>query len=183
MSSVFFGGSRKLSRLNSQIRQRILGLTQKQFTVLIGDANGADKAVQSFLAEEGYRNVEVYCMEGECRNNIGNWPTVSVHHHQDKKDFSFYVQKDAEMSRKASYGFMLWDGKSKGTLNNILNLVQQGKMALVYFSPDREFVTVKGKTDVEQLVARCDADSKQIFERTLKLTDRASSHQGTLQLA
>lgn len=183
MSAVFVGGSRRLSRLNSQIRQRLLGLTQKRFTVLVGDANGADKAVQTFLASEGYRDVEVYCMEGECRNNVGDWPTVFVRPQRDKKDFAFYAMKDAEMSRKAEYGFMLWDGKSKGTLNNILNLIQQGKMALVYFSPDREFVAVKRRTDVEMLVSRCDPEAKRLFEKALRLTDRAASNQGTFELA
>ena len=30
---------------------------------------------------------------------------------------------------------MLWDGLSKGTLNNVLNLLDRGKKVVVYFNP------------------------------------------------
>lgn len=183
MSSVFFGGSRKISRLNSQLRTRIRNLMTSKHTVLVGDANGIDKAVQSFLAGEGYGNVKVYCMEGTCRNNIGHWPSVSVSAKGKKKDFAYFALKDAEMSRDADFGFMIWDGKSKGTLNNVLNLIQQGKSVLVYFSPRKEFVPVKSKPDVEQLVTRCDAESKEVLEKVIQLSKRADSKQGALNLA
>ena len=38
--------------------------------ILVGDANGADKAVQQHVASRRYEHVLVYCMD-ECRNNIG----------------------------------------------------------------------------------------------------------------
>lgn len=34
------------------------------------------------------------------------------------------------MAKAADYGFMIWNGKSKGTLNNIINLVQYNKNVL-----------------------------------------------------
>jgi hypothetical protein len=43
------------------------------------------------------------------------------------------------MAREAKCGLMLWDGKSKGTLNNILNLIAAEKRTLVYFAPTRDF--------------------------------------------
>lgn len=30
----------------------------------------------------------------------------------------------------AEYGFMLWDGESKGTLNSVINMARQDKVAL-----------------------------------------------------
>jgi hypothetical protein len=183
MSSVFLGGSRKLSRLNSQLRMRIRSLMTSQHTVLVGDANGIDKAVQSFLAAEGYRNVIVHCMDGVCRNNIGNWPLVSISGKATKKDFAYFAVKDAEMSRTADFGFMIWDGKSKGTLNNVLNLIQQEKSVLVYFSPRQQFFPVKSKAEVEEIVGHCDAESKAILERVIQLSKRADSKQGALNLA
>lgn len=78
MSNVFFGGSRKLGRLNSAIRTRLRNLITNKHTVLIGDANGVDKAVQTFFAEDGYKNVIVYCMDAECRNNVGGWQKKHV---------------------------------------------------------------------------------------------------------
>lgn len=48
---VFIGGSLNLSRLNDTIRARASNILQQKFTVLIGDANGADKAMQSYFAD------------------------------------------------------------------------------------------------------------------------------------
>lgn len=62
MHSVFVAGSRALSRLNAQVKERLDNIVKQNFAVLVGDANGADKAVQRYLAERGYRNVVVYCM-------------------------------------------------------------------------------------------------------------------------
>ena len=70
MDSVFVAGSRALSKLNAQVKERLDNILRKEFTVLVGDANGADKAVQGYLAERRYRHVFVYCME-VCRNNVG----------------------------------------------------------------------------------------------------------------
>ena len=49
MDSVFVAGSRALSKLNAQVKERLDNILRKEFTVLIGDANRADKAVQRYL--------------------------------------------------------------------------------------------------------------------------------------
>lgn len=183
MSNVFFGGSRKLARLNPALRTRLRNLITNGHTVLIGDANGADKAVQTYLAQEGYKNVRVYCMDGECRNNIGNWELVPIDSGGRKRDFSYFAMKDARMSLDADYGFMIWDGESKGTLNNVLNLVQQGKSALVYFSPKREFISIKSNDDISALVARCDDEVREALNKTIKLEKRTAAEQSALSFS
>ncbi len=183
MSKVFLGGSRKFPYLNSDIRTRLRNMIIKQHTILVGDANGADKAVQNFFAEENYKHVVVYCMDGECRNNLGNWNMHPVDSGGKKKDFGYFVMKDEEMSRQADQGFMLWDGKSKGTLNNILNFVQQQKPVLIYFSPSQSFKKITSTTELEDLISQCDSKSKAYFEKTIKLSDRIQTKQKTLDLA
>lgn len=37
--------------------------------------------------------------------------------------FAYYSAKDLVMSQEAGCGLMLWDGKSKGTLQNMLKLI------------------------------------------------------------
>lgn len=181
MSKVFFGGSRNLGRLNPALRTRLRNLITNKHTVLVGDANGVDKAVQSFFAEESYRNVIVYCMDGECRNNVGNWEVRSIDSGGRKKDFAYYAMKDAQASLDADYGFMIWDGESKGTLNNVLNLIQQGKPALVYRSPSREFIQIKSTDDVLALVASCSSDVVEYLNKKIKLEKRvAASNQTSL---
>jgi hypothetical protein len=43
------------------------------------------------------------------------------------------------MSQEAGCGLMLWDGKSKGTLQNMLKLIDAQKPTLVYFAPTKDF--------------------------------------------
>ena len=80
-----------------------------------------------------------------------------------RKDFKYFAMKDAEMSRAADFGIMIWDGKSRGTLNNIFNLLEQRKEADVYFSPDRRFVSVKSIRDVEGLIGKCGYEKEAVL--------------------
>jgi hypothetical protein len=50
MTKVFIGGSRRLSQLNKDLKGRLDNIVERGFTVIVGDANGADKAVQRYLA-------------------------------------------------------------------------------------------------------------------------------------
>ena len=78
MTKIFVGGSRRISRLNEDIRRRIDRIVAKRLHVLIGDANGVDKAVQRYLHERGYDRVEVFCSGPASRNNVGGWPLHPV---------------------------------------------------------------------------------------------------------
>jgi hypothetical protein len=148
MQSVFVAGSRALTRLNTQVKERLDNIVKQDFTVLVGDANGADKAVQRYLAERGYQHVVVYCME-VCRNNVGNWP-IRAHAAERgaRHDRQYYGIKDLAMAKDASCGFMIWDSKSKGTLTNVINLVKWQKKVLLYSAPQKQFFTVRTAADM-----------------------------------
>jgi hypothetical protein len=166
--NVFIGGSRAVSRLSASIRGRIDDLTKRGCTILIGDANGADEAVQKYLAERQYPRVIVFCME-HCRNNIGGWPTRNVEPPSERKGITYYAAKDLAMSREAKCGLMLWDGKSKGTLNNILNLLAAEKRTLVYFAPTRDFHVLASQADLQALLGHCQKRDLDIAARGLGL--------------
>jgi len=165
MHSVFVAGSRALSRLSPQIRERLDNIIERNFAVLIGDANGADKAVQRYLAKRQFGQVTVYCME-ICRNNIGEWP-IRSHTAEPgaKRDRYYYGIKDAAMAKNATCGFMLWDGVSKGTLANAINLLNADKKVVLYISSRKQFfnlhsfkdfhhaLSANGITDVFRLMA------------------------------
>jgi len=153
--NVFIGGSIGISKLNATIRERLDDLIARGNSILIGDANGADKAVQAYLAEQNYANVTVFCMV-ECRNNIGGWPTRRVEPPSKKKDSRYYATKDFVMFQEAKCGVMLWDAKSEGTLQNMLNLIGAGKRTLVYFEPTQEFQVLATEQDLQSLLARCE---------------------------
>src|SRR5215831_18637941 len=46
MNTVFIGGSRHVSRLPSEVKKRLDNVVASGHRVIVGDANGADKAVQ-----------------------------------------------------------------------------------------------------------------------------------------
>jgi hypothetical protein len=166
---IFIGGSRAVSGLNRVIRARLDDFIRRGDSILIGDANGADKAVQQYFAERQCRNVEVFCME-ECRNNIGSWPIRHIAPPNRRKDFGYYAAKDIAMSQEAGCGVMFWDGKSKGTLQNMLNLTAAGKPALVYFAPLNDFHVLSTDQDLYALIARCDRRTIEAASRALDVT-------------
>ena len=169
MMTVFIGGSRRISRLNDTVKSRADNIIRQGLRVLIGDANGTDKAMQQHFAAKAYKNVVVYCMGKRCRNNLGSWPTRYIYAERNRKDFAYYATKDLEMAKEASGGFMIWDGKSKGTLNNILNLLLQQKKVVVYFSPDKACHTLSSVDDLRGLLGKCSSVDRQKFEKELSL--------------
>lgn len=183
MSTVFIGGSRRIAKLNDAIRARAKNIVNEGLSVVIGDANGADKAIQKFLAEEGYRNVVVYFSGGVCRNNIGEWETHQVSPANGERGFWFYAAKDIAMSGVADYGLMIWDGESVGTVHNILNLLGRGKLVVVYFAPEKGFANLRTSDDLEALLNRCPADAIRNFERQLDLTAKMRARPVNLSLA
>jgi hypothetical protein len=167
-TKVFIAGSRQLSRLNADVKHRIDTMIEKGFTILVGDANGADKAVQRYLADKGYRNVMVHCMAGNCRNNIGAWPTREIVAPKGARGFTYYATKDQAMVDDATHGLMLWDSKSKGTLNSIINMTRQGKPVVVYVAPNRTFRNLRSASGVMDLLGKFDRGRAQRFEPTLR---------------
>ncbi|MGH9467097.1 MAG: hypothetical protein ACRD1Y_07050 [Terriglobales bacterium] len=141
------------------MKTRLDTMIEKDLRILVGDANGADKAVQRYFADKAYRNVLVHCMKGHCRNNVGNWPTHQVEAPHGAKGFDYYSLKDRAMADAAEYGLMLWDGRSKGTVNNVVNLSRDHKPVIVYVAPSRQFRTVKSFDDLCSLLAHGDSES------------------------
>jgi hypothetical protein len=169
--TIFVAGSRQLSRLPAEVKVRLDMMVEKGFQILVGDANGADKAVQTYLAAKAYRSVLVHCMERHCRNNVGLWPTREVAAPKGVRGFDFYSLKDRVMADAAEYGLMLWDGKSKGTINNVVNLSRRGKLVVVYVAPTRHFRTMKTFGDLKRLLADGDSESVERIVSDLDLGD------------
>jgi len=154
MIKVFIGGSRKLGRLNNLLRDRLDNIVRQQHTVLIGDANGIDKAVQNYLSEKNYNNVIVYHVGNRYRNNVGHWQTKKTEEPGKTKNFRYYATKDMEMVKDTNFGLMIWDLESKGTLNNIINLLKINKVAVVYISKTKKFYNLNSLTDLGKLLGQ-----------------------------
>jgi len=170
MKTIFLSGSRGISRLNEDIRSRVQNIIESGFRVIIGDANGADKAFQKFLADSGYKKVVVFCAGTTCRNNMGAWEVREVAVDPDLRGRDFYTQKDKEMAATADYGLILWDGKSAGSINNVFELLKRDKTAAVYFSPEQSFYDIKQLQDAQNLLSRCDEKAIDTIKKKIKLS-------------
>ena len=170
MTTVFLSGSRRLSRTNDAIRKRLENMISCGLHIIVGDANGADKAMQSYFAEAGYGHVTVYCAGTHCRNNVGGWTTRLVETNSNLKGRDFYVQKDKEMAKQADFGFVLWDGKSAGSMANMFELLKSNKTVVVYFGPEKEFYNLKSVDDADMLLTKCAPDTLNMICKKTKLT-------------
>ena len=164
MTKVFIGGSRRVSRLNDEVRRRIDRIIEQGFAVVVGDADGIDKAVQKYLHSRGYERVEVFCTDGECRNNLGKWTVRMVPAPKGERGFQYYAAKDQRMAEEASVGLMIWDGKSLGTLMNVFRLLSQHKKVVVYIVPSKQFSTLKDGSDWKKFLSECGMDVRQRIE-------------------
>ena len=165
MSKVFVGGSRRIIRLHPEVAQRLDQMLEEQVSILVGDANGADKSVQHFLKTRQYREVEVFCSGDECRNNVGDWRLRRVAVQSRKRDFDFYAAKDQLMSREADSGLMLWDGKSAGTLMNALRLVRQGKRVSIFEAQHNQFQELQNESEWKDFFSGCSDEVKRRIEK------------------
>jgi hypothetical protein len=158
MTTIFVSGSRKISRLNEEIRERLANIIDKEFSVIVGDANGSDKAIQTFFHERGYNHVTVYCSGQICRNNVGFWEECHISVDPKLTGRDFYTEKDKTMALEADYGLVLWDGKSTGSIRNVFEMVNKNKPVLLYFSPSKAFLNLRTTEDVEALLSQCNKE-------------------------
>lgn len=168
MKQIFIGGSRHVSHLNDDIRRQLDQIIERRLSVLIGDANGADKAIQRYLQEHAYKYVVVFCIGGECRNNIGGWPVRSVTPPHREKDFAYFTAKDSVMACEADAGLMVWDGQSTGTIVNIARLLSSGKIVSVYILPEKSFFTLNTVADLDKLLSSYPRDVKKKLDHYIE---------------
>ena len=127
-----------ISDIDKNVKEKLDEIIKNKYEVLIGDCWGIDAAVQKFFVEKNYRNVTVYATGNSVRNNVGRFDVCKVVSN-GAEGFTFYRQKDIAMAKDADCGFMIWDKNSKGTLNNIIDLLNQKKSVELYLNDEKVF--------------------------------------------
>lgn len=167
MITVFIAGSRSITHLNTKVKQKIDNIISKNMAVIIGDANGVDKTVQEYLKSKNYRNVVIFRMEDGCRNNLGEWPSRAIQvANSNRRDFAYYSTKDRAMADEADYGLMLWDGQSRGTLTNVINLLQKRVPVVLHIGDT--FYTINRFDQLNKLLQHMNVNGKNQFEQICK---------------
>jgi hypothetical protein len=163
--NVFIAGARAVTNLDAAVVSKLYSIYEKGHTVLVGDACGVDASVQKFYAELGYGNVVVYASAGRARNNVGGWTVQNAPVRDGLKGFDFYRQKDIAMANDADCGLMIWNGESRGALNNIVGLLRRDKPVAVYLAPKNTLANIDSFDKLEALLAGCPASTQKIYER------------------
>jgi hypothetical protein len=172
MPKIFAAGSLNIRHLHPLFLERLRNVVASNMEVLIGDADGADKAIQEFLQEMGAALVTVYCSGPQARNNIGGWPIRVVSSEAEPGTRAFFTAKDLEMAKVADYGLMVWDGKSTGTLSNAIELLKRGKKSVVFVNRDRTFVTVSDVDTLRELVGLMSEGARNKAESKIRLSSK-----------
>jgi len=167
-----------LKRLPTAFVERLDSLIDSGLDVLVGDANGTDKAVQQELLDRGATAVTVFCAGFRPRNNLGDWPTKEIHSDAPAGTREFYTAKDLAMASTADFGLMLWDAKSTGTLSNVIELTKVGKISVVYVAPDHAFTVVRDMDGLKKLIGVMSDGALEDAERKISLSVKV----GDLQL-
>lgn len=134
--NVFISGKTKYDRpIDKNIRKQIDEIIKAGSKIHIGDAPGADKRVQDYLASKRYKNVEVYTTDPAVRNNVGNWKVNTVSSNGKRTERTIRRQKDVAMTRVSNKGLAIApsdDRKRSATSLNVKRLRRGRKPVMVY---------------------------------------------------
>ena len=122
----------KLNVISESVKEYLREKIKENVEILIGDCIGVDTLVQSFLFDENYNNVTIYASGKHVRNNIGGWRVKYIDASCAITKYEFYSQKDKAMRNDCDIALALWDGKSKGTGENIKAIADMNKPIIIY---------------------------------------------------
>lgn len=139
---VFISGSISLKNIPEKTKQSLQKIIQANLDVLVGDADGIDSLIQKYYDDSNYHNITVYSIFDLPRNNCSSkffFKKVIVSD-EIKKERERQTFKDVAMTGECDYGFVIWDGKSKGSYNNILRFIEQNKPVKVFLTTIDDFL-------------------------------------------
>ena len=162
VDTIFLGGSKTIGHLPEEFIDRLDYHISEGKKFIIGDAHGADLAIQNYLSSKDYKNVTVYCSGDKCRFNVGGWEEKYIAVADEIEEYEFYRAKDVAMTEACDMGLVIWDGVSRGTKNNIRALKRTWKAVIAYRTDIEDFRCIRGRLpkDREGLAPRFPSEEK-----------------------
>ena len=168
MRKIFISGSISSKEVPQEVIKSVDDSRKRNYTILIGDAKGIDKNIQDMLKADNYKNVEVYHV-GPSPRNLSDREWIDRRIPVDTENEKFFKNgkytreaqmiKDKAMSNDADFGLVIWQDTSKnrfgnisvskGSLNNIYNLLVQNKYVGLFYIPKPEKGIMKFKNIAE----------------------------------
>ena len=126
---VFISGSKSISKLPEEVKSLLDEHIALGTEFLVGDCYGVDAAVQKYQESKGCGKVTIYCSGETPRNNFVTGAKVCSCAEAAKglTGSAFHYVKDIQMAQDCDTALMIWDGKSKGTGENIRRMKEMRK--------------------------------------------------------
>ena len=140
MKKVFISGSMNIKKLDELVLESLEKIISNNLQVLVGDADGVDKLVQEYFFNRNYFNVTVYTIFDNLRNLLSHYFKIKKIETKNLKGRKAQEKKDEAMTMDSDYSFVIWDGKSKGSFNNILRAIENNKKLKVYYEKEKRFL-------------------------------------------
>ena len=172
MTTIFVAGSITIKELDPLIIERLKKIVDKKYRVVVGDANGVDSSVQQALLKLQCDDTTVFSSSPKPRNNLGAWPVNVVKTEFRRGTREFYTAKDLQMAEKADCGLMVWDCRSPGTLNNVVELLLRNKYSVVFINKMRDFVKIKSPDDIDTLIKMMTVNDLEKAEDKISLSGK-----------
>ena len=129
---IFISGSKTINCLSGEVKKFLQGCAENGDEFIVGDCSGVDKAAQTILSALGVKKVTVYCSGKSPRNNVGGWKVITLGVN-NLKGYEYYRAKDKRMAEDSDFAVAVWDGKSRGTKNNIEEMKRLNKPVKIFF--------------------------------------------------
>lgn len=130
---IFISGSKSISKLPELAKAFINQFIENGDEILIGDCYGVDAVVQKYLEAKEFNNTTIYCSGTTPRNNFVS--AAKIHSCTEAAKgltgSAFHYVKDIQMANDCDQALMIWDGKSKGTAENLNRIKEMGKPFVV----------------------------------------------------
>jgi len=138
---VFISGSISIKKIPACVEKSIQRIRDQNITILVGDADGIDFLVQKYSKNLNYYSVYVYSIYSSPRYTITgfNQKHVIAESHS-KKERDRQKEKDKSMTMDSDYSLVIWDGKSKGSYQNIIRAIENDKKVKVYLNDENSFL-------------------------------------------
>jgi hypothetical protein len=152
MSSVFISGSIAIKTIPRSVEDSINRIIEQNIQIKVGDADGIDTMVQNYCKRKSYINVTVYSIYSSPRYRVPSFNKKYIVVDTDlKKERERQKEKDSAMTLESDFSLVVWDGKSKGSYQNILRAIKNNKKVKVYSQSENRYLEASKVTidDVE----------------------------------
>ena len=168
MKKVFISGSITLNKIPSCVKESISKIVSQNMQIFVGDADGIDSIVQNFCKSLGHSNVTVYSIYSIPRYIVSGFSHIYIiPETTSKKERERQSEKDAAMTHDSDFSLIIWDGKSKGSYNNIIRALKENKKVKVYLDEKDEFLDQEkiNKLEIEYIYRKnCGYSASEVVE-------------------